>query len=494
MWLRFWGCPAFALVVVVGVMGCGESHGTGDDGGIEFDAEPPVDAGPDAPPVDGFVPECGDGVLSPMEQCDDGNTAPGDGCDGECRREAFCGDMSVDSEEVCDDGNNRSGDGCRSDCRSDESCGNGIRDSVVGEQCDDGNTEDGDGCSSDCTIVESCGDDTVDDGSGETCDDGNTDAWDGCGPDCLTEISMIIDSLEIGGPSAGCDYTGDGEPDNAFGEAFGGARGLINDMFLTDAITNGELILLMHMLGLDDPSGASDDSLTVAWMQGEDADMNPDNNFSGMAELYGAAEGFDDMGNPTTSFASRIASSSLSGGPEDVTIPISMGFPIRLDLRNGRIHGTTTATSGEWSAIEDGLLCGAVPSSTLALIPNIAELIESMGGIMVPPPCDGSMDRGTLLDLLVGGVTVFGIEIGPAQPDVDLDGDGLEYYETDSGSDCQGVITACIDGDGTRVEGRGCATDPRFEDGFSAGLPFTAVRAHIIGLSAMMGGGMMSGP
>lgn len=32
---------------------------------------------------------CGDGVLSPDEQCEDGGTAPGDGCDASCRTEPF---------------------------------------------------------------------------------------------------------------------------------------------------------------------------------------------------------------------------------------------------------------------------------------------------------------------------------------------------------------------------------------------------------------------
>ena len=33
--------------------------------------------------------ECGDGVLSPDEQCEDSNTAPGDGCSASCRTEPF---------------------------------------------------------------------------------------------------------------------------------------------------------------------------------------------------------------------------------------------------------------------------------------------------------------------------------------------------------------------------------------------------------------------
>ena len=42
------------------------------------------------------------------------------------------------------------------------------------------------------------------------------------------------------------------------------------------------------------------------------------------------------------------------------------------------------------------------------------------------------------------------------------------------------VIVACIDGDGTVVEGRNCATDSRFADGHSAGLNFTSVAATLV--------------
>jgi len=95
-------------------------------------------------------------------------------------------------------------------------------------------------------------------------------------------------------------------------------------------------------------------------------------------------------------------------------------------------------------------------------------------------PCVGDAPP-TIADLLVGGLPLFGLT--GAQPDVDLDGDGLEAFEVTSRgpAGCQPVITGCIDGDGTRVEGRGCAMDARFLDGFSIGLPFTAGPAMIVG-------------
>lgn len=468
------------------VLGCGSSFSPSDtDGGISFDATPMEASTPDAETDSNVVRppagECGDGMLDPMEQCDDGNTEDADGCDSMCRRESFCGDGTQGADELCDDGNNRSGDGCRSDCQSDETCGNGIRDAHLGEVCDDGNMEDGDGCSADCTNLESCGDGEIT--GAEECDDGNTEAWDGCGADCRTERSLVVNSLEIGPEDFGCDYTGDGEPDNSFSRALGPAVTLLNRMFIQSGIESGDLLFLVPLLGLDDPSGANDPSFTAGWMQGEDADMNPDNNFSGMGSFLAAEDGFDAFGNPLAAFESRSMMSRVSGGPEDVEIPLEI---IPLELRRGRIHGEFTASGGEVSGLTDARLCGAVPLSTFALLPN---LLDFIGGGMSAPTCDGSDIPATMADLLVAGAPRGGfIPLRGQQPDVDLDGDGLESFEVVNVGErgCQPVIVGCIDGDGTRVEGRGCAGDRVFEDGFSAGLRMSAVRGNITGVTSDM--------
>ena len=486
----------FACLLILVTSGCdcgSDSHPADMDSGpdITFDATMPdtgprVDGGPgdvDGGPMprDAGMMVCGNGALEMGEACDDGNTMDGDGCNSACRREAFCGDGMRDMTlgEVCDDGNNASGDGCRSDCLSDETCGNGERDVVVGELCDDGNTMAGDGCSADCTSVESCGNGAMD--PGETCDDGNLVRWDGCGPDCLEETSLIANTLEIGAPDEGCDYTLDGMVDNRFGEAFGGGRGVVN-MQIDDALAGGDLILLMTMLGLDDRSGAMDASFRTAVLNGIDADTPADasNNFSGTGEFLIDMAALGSDGLPTASLESRVMMRMLSGGPEDISFVLPFGgVALPLDLRQARISGTTRATGGVLSGIDSGLLCGVIPIRTLAMVPNPIGMVP--GG--PSESCDGMMDLGTVADLLVGGVTIFIIDIGPASPDIDLDGDGLETFEVDDmgSSGCQGVITACIDGDGTRIEGRACATDPRIADGFSAGLPFTAVGATIVG-------------
>lgn len=153
------------------------------------------------------TPGCGDGIVTPPEQCDDGNVVDADACTSACQlpicgdglsqgaeecddgnaldtdecidcRMARCGDGFVGSREACDDGNTLDGDACKSDCTL-PSCGDGLVGS--GEECDDGNAVDNDDCSNDCTHPR-CGDAIVQ--GAEACDDGNVVDSDGCSNDC----------------------------------------------------------------------------------------------------------------------------------------------------------------------------------------------------------------------------------------------------------------------------------------------------------------------
>jgi cysteine-rich repeat protein len=119
---------------------------------------------------------CGDGVVTPPEQCDDGNAVNGDACSNSCVA-AGCGDGVMQTGEECDDGNAVDSDSCV-DCRLTR-CGDGIL--AASEECDDGNTTDTDGCSNLCKLPK-CGDQLLQ--AGETCDDGNAVDNDGCTNAC----------------------------------------------------------------------------------------------------------------------------------------------------------------------------------------------------------------------------------------------------------------------------------------------------------------------
>ncbi len=200
-------------------------------------------------------PICGDGVMSPGEQCDDGENAGGyNACQPDCTRGPYCGDAIVQEEfEACDDGLNISAygtesTGCSPGCIRPPTCGDGIVQGEFGEVCDDG-VNDGSygGCSPDCHGAPWCGDavvngdeicdDGLNDGSygncgpdcvpgprcgdtivqyefGETCDDGNAEAHDGCSPNCRDEggCGDAIVDREAGEQ---CD---DGVNDGGYGE------------------------------------------------------------------------------------------------------------------------------------------------------------------------------------------------------------------------------------------------------------------------------------
>jgi cysteine-rich repeat protein len=138
--------------------------------------------------------DCGDGILSPGEECDDGNNTDGDGCSSDCTIEP--------PPEICEDRVDNDGDGlvdCADpDCASDPFClcGNGI---IEGnEECDDGNNTDGDGCSSSCTLESP---------QSEICDNGMDDDMDGL-VDCLDSDCANDPAC---GPSCGNGFLEPGE-------------------------------------------------------------------------------------------------------------------------------------------------------------------------------------------------------------------------------------------------------------------------------------------
>lgn len=448
--------PLVALLGMAPVAGCSESHSGDGDSAITFDAAG-IDGGRDSG-VDAYVVACGNTVLEGGEECDDGNTAPGDGCDGDCAREAYCGDGNTDADEECDDGNHRSGDGCRSDCQSDETCGNMTVDYAAGEICD--GTP---GCSATCDALEGCPDGEV--MPPEECDDGNEERWDDCSVDCRETVTFALMETEFARRTEGCDYSGDGSPDNAFSRAAGDALNLIN-MFLGD----GGPTFLISLLGLDDPGAINDPSLRTAWLTGE---MGP-------GGYTVSADALNDDGTPGTSLESSIVDRALDGGPEDLDFPIAF---LPLTMRDAHILGTTSGPAARVTGIEDGMVCGVVPLPPLTFLNE--SLVEGFGGgggfeLEIDPPCSGD-EESSLADWMIGGANISIISITSTPPDVDLDGDGLESFEVTRGADCQPVVTACIDGDGTRVEGRNCYLDERFADGFSAALTYTANRVTTVG-------------
>ena len=206
-------------------------------------------------------PICGDGILSPGEQCDDGKNAGGYGqCGPGCVRGPYCGDGVVNGPEACDDGKNVSAygsNGCAPGCQTPARCGDKLVQFAFGETCDDGVNDGTYGsCSSTCQAGPRCGDgvvnggagveecdDGINDGSynncapgcklgprcgdgvlatdfGEECDDGNTASGDGCSPNCRNE-GICGDAVVNAATGEECD---DGINDGGYGECGPGCK------------------------------------------------------------------------------------------------------------------------------------------------------------------------------------------------------------------------------------------------------------------------------
>lgn len=464
------------------LFGCAESTRPGSDGGTGGDAgeitdgsqvgDGGADGGADG--GDAAVVTCPNGSVDLGESCDDGNMVNGDGCQNDCTFTALCGNHVVETGEQCDDGNNKSGDGCSGLCLT-EGCGNGRLD--PGEVCD-GTT----GCAANCLSVTLCGNSTID--AGEQCDDGNATSWDGCSSACETEKAVIVSDLAIATTTT-CDWNEDGQGDNALGYALGVAASQLGPV-ISNQLKMPPFIVL-SILGAQDPTlVTSDSSIRVAWLAATDANMNANDNFGGNGTVHVDPASVSN-GQPLISFPGSVANAIVDAGPEDVTLPFLMGTPI--GLRRARLeHTTFTVNTGvnpaKYSiASNQGHLCGIVQVSTMALLPNV--LGQLGGAISVPTnSCDPSVanNQVTMADVLVGGAYFQNIipVINATPADVDFDGDGLESFEVTAGTSCQAVITACIDGDGTRIEGHACVTDPRMQDGWSSAFDFTAASTRFV--------------
>lgn len=119
---------------------------------------------------------CGDGTISPPEQCDSGasNGTAASICDSHCKNK--CGNGFKDPGEQCDDGKNSGAYAtCNANCTLANYCGDGQKNGV--EDCDLGanNAANAYGpgkCSISCTTAPFCGDGRISAGYGEECDGG----------------------------------------------------------------------------------------------------------------------------------------------------------------------------------------------------------------------------------------------------------------------------------------------------------------------------------
>lgn len=335
---------------------------------------------------------------------------------------------------------------------------------------------------------------------GIVCRDGRCQGEEGTGPDARVGAEddgwdapafsgpvFVIDSLKLADERAGFDIVGSTH------------RGIDNRLallapFANDAVQSGlrqgATILLMEIAGLLPDFEGDDYAVTVKFYAAEDADNRPDNNFRPPApgeacctfRPLGTSLVTDGLGQPQaiTRANARIEGGvlrSLRGFSVNLQVELGNPQPETIVINNARLQ---LQVPPSLERLESGMLGGAVPMRSLGLIDNPYCRTPSVG-------CPPVSEQGSLLDI-VSAIA------GPA--DIDLDNDRLEcVWDTDGDYEfdlcCEGrsVTGACVDGSacaGTTIESsdpadpRQCILRQGFEDGYSAALELTAVKAEIL--------------
>jgi hypothetical protein len=175
---------------------------------------------------------------------------------------------------------------------------------------------------------------------------------------------------------------------------------------------------------------------------------------------------------------------TISAGPDLFTLNLNVqGFGLDLSLVGTHV-AMTVKEMPNGTYVTDGTLGGVL--STVAL----AQIHLDIKAIGLSK--DQSLADGVYVGNVMAVLALDTDKMGHAEPDIDVDGDGLESFweEVPAGAMPKHAINACKDGDGTVVKNgdNGVAYCPlakdskgnyRFMDGLSLALKFKAVPATL---------------
>ena len=391
------------------------------------------------------VAACGDRVLDPMESCDDGNTIDGDGCTAECAWERRCGDGAREGGEACDDGNSRDGDGCRSDC-TEERCGDGVVDLAAGEVCDSPE------CPA-CGPPSNCGNGVVDEG--ESCDDGNLRPNDGCSPSCRRDQVFMLSELAFSTESGdGCDFIGSGVPSNQLGRSVRAFAPVLNEEIRL-GLGEGEQAMVLTFAG---------------WERGAPPPPRFTLGFA-LATVDREQRAIVRFRNAPLLAHAMVRGTTIETVPAELLVLIPGFIDPGAAVGRARFELVVLPSTSRPERLE-GTLCGVFPIS------YFASSYDILSASARQPPCSEIGRTVSLADAFAGGRSAG---IVPVQPDVDLDGDGLErvIVEGTRNGGCAPVIVGCVEGDGTVIDDPACVFD--IADGFSFAMTYRAEPAVFSG-------------
>jgi cysteine-rich repeat protein len=326
---------------------------------------------------------------------------------------------------------------------------------------------------------------------GEQCDDGNVASFDGCSATCGFEQVQRMNSMQmVFATDSLC-------TSNALGGAVGSQAQSQLQQAIGGAVTDGTVNVLFSFEGLSDPTGlTAAPSLSLGSFVGTPMNgVRP-----GVDAWYTiGSQAISASGTAATTLPAQISNGTLTAGPGNVQFALSLGGDGKLAMSGTRAKASigsasvpTTSTgsspghvAGEhldpalkaFGATASGELCGNVSAASFANIPAPSQLTSGSTSCG-----EGYSDQNSLLDVLVGGCTVFIVQAFKAtQPDKTSDavpavGAGGPYKLT---ADSDHKVSGCKDKSGASVSLSACLD----ASAYSAGFKFTSQRAIIKGVS-----------
>lgn len=268
-------------------------------------------------------------------------------------------------------------------------------------------------------------------------------------------------------PSGALDVTGDGVPDGRLNADFQ----LVSELnyFIAHSGYVVHQFTAFEAAGICSPLPADDPAVTMKYYRVRTCDPSRADNFcfgDGCGELRVNSD--DVVGDqaayrwePAPLKAGQLVT-AVGGDGKLIETELVPGFSVSLTLSRARFAASFTAAADHKF---DATLCGAISLRQLAGM----QVIDVGGELMVLP---ASSEVASVAGDLLRRVDGAGV---PLQPDVDLDGDGLETYQFDGAG---GI--SCRDEDGQRIDGAHCLVDPAMADGFSVCFEATALRAQLV--------------
>jgi hypothetical protein len=268
--------------------------------------------------------------------------------------------------------------------------------------------------------------------------DGSLDT--GCHPPFGS--SFIVSQFAQAPADQGFDLDGDGTPDNAFAVVGIGSK------IWNNLITTGSAIFLFDFHGLPAaPTSLADGTpLQLAFYLGVGVSSDASTYFDGNGQFLAPASQFDVNCQTTANLDTvAVASGAIEGRKSMLGLGVH-GLGI-LEFTNYVMRGSMSADQQTFT----GRLGGVASPCGLSQLPS-------------------PLGAGSLLGSM--------INMDQTQPDIDVDGNGLDKITGDGTN-----VASCTTGDGIVIPGADCACDPRIKDGFSGAFDFSAVPAKIVGVA-----------